>query len=671
MIRILIVFFFFINFIVQGQQADYVDFKKAKAAIVFGDLSKKEVGGTITYEFEILQNTDSVYVDAVGFSEIKYVLDETIVGSLYNGKHLIIKHPFKANTNHKVTIAWKTSPKKAMYFIDWDFEEGNKQIWTQGQGKYTSNWLPSFDDMSEKVEFDLSIEFDKNYQVIANGKLTNQQINESTITWHYDMQKPMSSYLVAVAIGKYKKRVETSKSGIPLEMYYYPEDSLKFEPTYRYTKRMFDFLEEEIGVPYPWQNYKQVPVKDFLYAGMENTSTTIFADSFVIDSIAFVDKNYVNVNAHELAHQWFGNLVTETSGTHHWLQEGFATYYALLAEKEAFGEDYYYWQLYEYAQELLEQDRLGQSTSLLDPKSSSATFYKKGAWVLHMLREQVGDKAFKTAVKDYLLKYQFKNVETDDFISEVEKASEQDLKGFVKNYLVDIEFFKDRLIEFSTKIYENQRNKNDILSCRSHLVSSEVYNEWDLIFGSMDDFYRVDFFERSLADSSINRNHLIKGVLNSKDIKVRQAIAINLTEIPSELREDYETLLNDKSYITIEKALFNLWLNFTQERNKYLVKTKELQGFSDKNIRILWLALALVTEGFEPENKKQYFDELTNYTNPKYNFEIRQNAFLYLQQINGCSEVCIENLKQATTHHSWQFSKFAKVMLEQINTYKK
>ncbi|MBP0902573.1 M1 family metallopeptidase [Mariniflexile gromovii] len=670
MIRILLVFFFFVNFIAEGQQADYVDFKKAKAAIAFGDLSKKEVGGTITYEFEILQNTDSVYVDAVAFSEIKYVLDETIAGSLYNGKHLIIKHPFKANTNHKVTIAWKTSPKKAMYFIDWGFEEGNKQIWTQGQGKYTSNWLPSFDDMSEKVEFDLSIEFDKNYQVIANGKLTNQQINESTITWHYDMQKPMSSYLVALAIGKYKKKVEKSKSGVPLEMYYYPEDSLKLEPTYRYTKPMFNFLEEEIGVKYPWQNYKQVPVKDFLYAGMENTSTTIFADSYVIDSIAFVDKNYVNVNAHELAHQWFGNLVTETSGTHHWLQEGFATYYALLAEKEVFGEDYYYWQLYEYAQELLEQDTLGQNTSLLDPKSSSTTFYKKGAWVLHMLREQVGDKAFKTAIKNYLINYQFKNVETDDFIREVEKASGKNLAGFVDDWLNDKSF--------------NYSKCYDILKNSSQIISKLDVLESELLFSSHSPNFSLNRFIDKATYSEIKKLIFSKELItlvedydiyikafSTKDLKVRQAIAINLTEIPSELREDYETLLNDKSYITIEKALFNLWLNFPQERSKYLNKTKGIEGFNDKNIRILWLALALVTEAFEPENKKQYFDELNNYTNPNYNFEIRQNAFLYLQQINACNSVCIENLKQATTHHSWQFSKFAKVMLEQINTYKK
>jgi len=648
----LIILLFFTSYL-QAQQTDYVDFKTAKATIFFGDLVKNEVGGTVSYEFKILKDTDSVFVDAKGFQSIKYVLDGIISDSLYNGNQLIINHLFKANTTHKLDIVFKTIPKKAMYFIDWNYEDGNKQVWTQGQGKYTSNWLPSIDDMNDKIEFDLTITFNKDYEVFANGKLTNKQINESTTTWQYDMKEPMSSYLLAMAIGKYDKKVENSKSGIPLEMYYYPEDSLKFEPTYHYTKQMFDFLEAEIGVPYPWQNYKQIPVKDFLYAGMENTSTTIFADSFVIDSIAFVDKNYVNVNAHELAHQWFGDLVTETSGTHHWLQEGFATYYALLAEKDLFGENYYYWQLYQYAQELLEQDKAGETTSLLDSKSSSITFYKKGAWVLHILREQVGYKAFKNAVKNYLLKHQFKNVQTDDFISEVEKASGQDLTTFVKDWL-------------DTSVFNYE-------ACLKSLKKSKFINDYSLVDCENDVSKCTDYLASGFSDEikikviSLNPKLIKKEDFNNS-LKVRQAIAINLTQISLELKTDYETLLNDKSYLTIEKALFNLWLNFPQERHKYLVKTKGIQGFNDKNMRILWLTLALMTEGFEPENKQTYFQELTNYTNPVYGFEIRQNAFLYLQEIKACNDTCKENLKQATTHHSWQFSKFAKTMLEQLNS---
>ena len=200
-------------------------------------------------------------------------------------------------------------------------------------------------------------------------------------------------------------------------------------------KRIFDFIEKEIGFSYPWQNYKQIPVHDFLYAGMENTSATIFSDSYVIDSTAFVDNNYINVNAHELAHQWFGNLVTEKDGNHHWLHEGFATYYALLAEKEIFGDDYYYWKLYASLLKLKKGADRGEGQSLLDPKASSLVFYQKGAWALHMLKEKIGEKSFKRGIQSYLEKYQFKNVTVSNFLDEMKTASKTDLSIFKKNWL--------------------------------------------------------------------------------------------------------------------------------------------------------------------------------------------------------------------------------------------
>ncbi|WP_223548502.1 M1 family metallopeptidase [Aestuariivivens sp. NBU2969] len=677
-------FCYFFTVVCFAQQTEYVDFKTAKADIGF-DVSQNKVYGEVSYVFNILNDIDSIYLDAVDMRIMRVrmlsknnksdFIGRGEVVNDYDGKKVWLMHEFKKGQAYKLNFFFfKNNPKKALYFIDWEHEgrfenlsNQNRQIWTQGQGKYTSNWLPSIDDMNDKIEFDLSITFDSDYEVIANGKLTNKQINESTITWHYDMLKPMSSYLVALVIGKYDKKVAYSKSGIPLEMYFYPEDSNKVEPTYRYTKRMFDFLEEEIGVLYPWQNYKQVPVKDFLYAGMENTGTTIFSDSFVIDSIAFVDKNYVNVNAHELAHQWFGDLITETSGTHHWLQEGFATYYALLAERDIFGEDYYYWRLYEYAQELLEQDKAGQSTSLLDPKSSSTTFYKKGAWVLHLLREKVGDEAFRKAVKNYLQKHQFKNVETNDFISEVEKTSGENLDKFAQETLVDTESFRLILMKRTLGILTMQKINSISSACKTHYESLKANSNWESISKGINDFSRIKVFQELWNDSTINKTILAKSILNTNDLKVRQAIAQTLVEIPLDLKIDYESLLNDKSYITIEAALYNLWRNFPEDRTKYLIQTEDIIGFNNKNIRVLWLTLTLVTPDFEPENKQMYFEELRGYTDAKYHFEVRQNAFQYLSSIKACDAVCKENLEQAAKYHVWQFSKFAKQLLKEID----
>lgn len=640
--------FFFTTLITWSQQTSYVDFKTCNATIDF-DTSQSKVFGEVAYGFKILKDVDSVFINAKNMIFSKVELDSKTLNYKPDSEKLWLKHPFKAKTNYVLTFRYDANPKKAMYFIDWNYKDGNKQIWTQGQGKYTSNWLPSIDDMNDKIEFDLNVVFDKDYEVIANGSLTNKQINDSTIIWHYNMGKPMSSYLVAIAIGKYHKKVEYAKSGIPLEMYYYPKDSLKVEPTYRYSKQMFDFLEEEIGFSYPWQNYKQIPVKDFLYSGMENTSATIFSDGFVVDSIGFVNKNYVNVNAHELAHQWFGDLVTETSGTHHWLHEGFATYYALLAERDVFGEDYYYQRLYEYAQELIQQDKTGKSTSLLDPKSSSVTFYKKGAWVLHMLKEQVGDKAFKKAVKKYLQKHKFKNVETHHFISEIEKTSGEDLDDFVNIWLESQTFNYDLAL---------QSLKKSPFIQEFLMTDCEVYNSKceEYLSSGISDYAKIN-----IVSQIPNR---LKKEDFANNVKVRQAIVENTKRIPLELKTEYESLLDDKSYETIGAVLFKLFDSFPEDRNKYLDKVKNSQAFNNKDVYMLWLTLALVNENYELDNKKRYFETLIDYTNPKYGFEIRQSAFQFLNLIQACNDVCKEHLEQATKHHNWRFSKFAKTLLE-------
>ncbi len=648
--RFLLLIFLCCFQLINSQQTEYVDFKKIKADIGFKDINK--VSGFIDVEFTIKKETDSIFMDAVGMN----IRTQRLVskkdgylghGNYHNdGKRIYFINNFKENETYVMSFWYSAAPKKALYFVD-------NQIWTQGQGKYTSNWLPSIDDVNDKIEFDISITYDKDYQVISNGEFVkSDSIVNNRIKWHFNMIQPMSSYLVALAIGNYNKQTEISASGIPLEYYYYPEDSAKVEPTYRYTKQMFDFLEEEIGFAYPWEIYKQVPVKDFLYSGMENTTLTIFSDALVVDAIGFNDRNYVNVNAHELAHQWFGNLVTAKSSEHHWLQEGFATYYALLAEREVFGDDYYYWRLYEYANELLQQDKAGQSTALLDAKASSTTFYKKGCWALHKLREEVGDTVFKKAVKNYLNKYQFKTAETLDFIREIEAESGQDMSEFVATWLESIALPEDAIVK-SLK--------------RSEFMQEYFTVSCDEFPDKCQDYLVSDISDEAKIKILSQNSYQIKAEDFRNSIKVRQAIAEYLQTIPSELKANYESLLNDKSYITIENALYNLWINFPEDRAKYLQATKDIYGSNDLNVRQLWLVLHLNTIEFQPDKKEAIYQELVGYTSDNYGFEVRQKAFEYLKLIDGFDEMAMKNLLQASSHHNWRFQQFSKKLLEDLS----
>ncbi len=650
--KILIIFCFFIASFSFAQQTDKVDFKRAEALIVFNQF---EVDSTVFNSYEIkldiLSPTDSIYLDAVNMKFMHVALNGKAVNYNNDGKKLVVFSDFKSNQSYDISFVFFASPKKAMYFLGWE-NSGRNQIWTQGQGKYTSNWLPSIDDVNDKIEFDLKFVAPKGYEVVSNGKLISKTDVSGNNLWTFDMSKPMSSYLVAVAVGEYNLKTESSKSGIPLEYYYYPEDSLKVEPTYRYSRRMFDFLEDEIGFAYPWKNYKQVPVHDFLYAGMENTSLTIFSDAFVVDSIGFNDKNYVNVNAHELAHQWFGDLVTAKSGKHHWLQEGFATYYALLAERDVFGDDYYYFKLYESVIELGRQDISGSGTSLLNPKSSSLTFYQRGAWVLHALRDKVGDVVFKQAVENYLEKHQFASVETSDFIREVERLHGRSLSTFVNLWIVQKTFPYEKAYEL-LKRQSTFINEYAMVDCEAKSSKCAEYLKY---YVSDEAKVKVISQVPELVTADVFKNSL----------KVRQAISQHVTKIPKGLKADYESLLDDRSYITIEKALYNLWVNFPLERSKYLFKTRNIVGFNDKNVRLLWLVLNLNTPYYEANNKQELYNELVSYTNEKYNADIRINAFQYLDLIKSCNAECKKNLETAKSHHNWRLVKFAKQLSEQL-----
>ncbi|MFV8335533.1 M1 family metallopeptidase [Flavobacterium sp. RSP29] len=646
--------FFFISTFTFAQQTQFVDFKSVLGKIAINPI-EKTVSGDVDYNFDVLKSIDTIKIDAqnMEFSDLK--LNGKSIKFLNTQKQLQIIFPFKKGKKN-VTFHFSAKPKQTMYFLG-SLANDNMQIWTQGQGKYTSHWFPSFDDVNEKVVFNLNIVYHKDYQVISNGKLKFKSGLDGLSVWQYQMQKPMSSYLLMLAIGKFEKNIQKSKSGIPLEMYLEPKDGVKFEPTYRDSKRMFDFLEKEIGVKFPWGIYKQAPVRDFLYAGMENTSATLFNTRYVVDSIGFEDRSYTNVNAHELAHQWFGNLVTAESGKHHWLQEGFATYYALLVEKEIYGEDYFYSKLYESAQQLKFASRT-DTIPVLNAKASSLTFYQKGAWALFILQEEIGDKAFQKAVKNYLKKHAFQSVNTSDFFAEIKKVSDYDLDNFSKVWLESSVFNTQQANDLLLKnksiqsLFEVEKLKNQPLSEKKEFLEKILQSEVHFtVKEAIVNQLKEDLFQE--------KESLLILALETKNISVRQAVAASFNEIPENFRAQYETLLEDKSYQTQEMALYNLWNNFPEQRILYLEKSKNWMGFNDYNLRTLWLTLTLSTPNYTAD-RVALANELVHYSSINYEANTRQNALEKLLSFKIINNVVLENLVNATTHHMWQFSKFGR-----------
>ncbi len=645
-----------------------VDFKNVNAEISIFP-KENEVKGKVHFLFEILAATDSIYIDAKNMHFEKVLLNNSRVEFYNDSTRLWLISDFKPSKENKLDLIYSVKPKQTMYFINWAFADElnvTKQVWTQGQGKYTSHWLPSFDDMSEKAIFDLKINFNSGYEVIANGELKGKvAVNDSITQWQFGMLKPMSSYLVAVVAGKFHQQDLESASGIPISLYYQPEDGDKVEPTYRYSKEIFDFFEAEIGYPYPWQNYKQIPVQDFLYSGMENTGTTFFSNSLMVDSIAFNDINYVNVNAHELAHQWFGDLITETNGQHHWLHEGFSTYYAMLAEKELFGEDYYYWKLYESAEQLKELSDKGKGESLLAKNSSSLTYYQKGAWALHILREKVGDDAFELAIKNYIEKYAFKNVTTKDFIDEVERTSDQDLSGFVDDWLKQSAFQ-------GTEVLNSLKRSKFITNYLETAALRQIpFHDKTVLLNRVLEFPVSDYIGQEAVfqlegENSPSALKLYKKAFESGNIYMRQAIAVSMENIPLELKGEFIGLLEDKSYLTVEKSLLKLWIQFPEETGIWLEKTANIEGFPNKNVRMLWLTINLVSPEIDPEKTEEYYKELSDYTREYYPFEIRQNAFGYLYQLDAFTQQNLIDLLQAARHHTYRFRDFSSKLLDRL-----
>ena len=431
-----------------------VEYTHLRLNIAF-EPAKGLVKGRVMLTFTTLrQTTDSIWLDGIQMNVQKLTLNGKPVKYKTDSAGITI-YP---NTNlgwetkDSIEVTYQCNPRKGLYFIGWNDPNNisRKEIWSQGEGTDNRNWIPMYDGFNNKLITETIVTFDKDYRVLSNGTQVSVKDNgDGTKTWHYQMTHAQDAYLIMLGIGKYDIDERKTKSGVPIHLYYYPDWKDRVIPTYKYMADMIDFYESEIGVKFPWESYSQIPVQDFMYGAMENTTATIYGDFYMVDNRSFLDRNYIGVDAHELAHQWFGDMVTCLTPSSMWLHENFATYYSALFDKEVFGKDYFDWERRGFQNSAIDENKKNNNP-IASSMAGGTRLYPQGAFVLNMLKYVVGGREmYNKAIKYYLEKHQYQNVEANDLLLAFEESTGITLDWFWEEW-----YYKGGLPDYNVSFTE-------------------------------------------------------------------------------------------------------------------------------------------------------------------------------------------------------------------------
>lgn len=356
---------------------------------------------------------------------------------------ILFAEPIPVGEEASVTVRYSAQPAKGLYFrtAKMGYPEEDTHIWTQGETHEARHWFPCFDYPNERSSTEIICHVPPEMTVISNGRMISEEVNDETgfKAVHWLQEKPHVSYLICLVAGHFNK-LEAKHGDTPLGFYAQPTLAEHAHNSFQDTPTIMAFFEEEIGVPYPWEKYDQVTIRDFVAGGMENTTLTTLTHRTIYSEATENIRSSRNLDAHELAHQWFGDYVTCKDWSHLWLNEGFATYYTHLYNEHKLGRDELLYGLYNDANnKVLSQTKdfrpivynnYGQAGEQFDFRA-----YPKGSWVLHMLRSQLGKDLYRKGIQTYLKRHALSSVVTEDLNSVLEEVSGRSLDRFFDQYV--------------------------------------------------------------------------------------------------------------------------------------------------------------------------------------------------------------------------------------------
>ena len=409
------------------------------------DLSRRRLSGscstTVSPRREGLKDLS---FDAVELKISKVLLDGRPVRFTNKDGKLVVHAPaaMKEGSRHVVEARYAVEePGAGLHFVrpGPHAPDNPTQLWSQSQPEDARRWFPCHDAPGEKATSEVRVTVPSGFRAVSNGVLVEHSRKSGKELWHWRMDRPHSIYLITLVVGRFSEIVERW-DGIPLVYYCEKGREADARRGFAKTAKAMQVLSEKTGVRYPYARYAQVAVAEYP-GGMEHTTATTQTDACLIDAQAALDHDLDTLVAHELAHQWFGDLVTCAEWPHAWLNEGFATYSEFVFLEADRGRDEALYELLLNRRAYLDEDSARYRRPIVcrtykDPWTIfDRHLYEKGCWVLRMLHAELGDALFWKGVGHWLRKHRDGIAETQDLVAAFEEATGRNLQGFFDQWV--------------------------------------------------------------------------------------------------------------------------------------------------------------------------------------------------------------------------------------------
>lgn len=448
--------------IYKGERTRHFKLTHTKLEVNF-DWEKQYLHGKATLILEpYFYNQSNIILDAKGFEihdvtlisgdnseKLNFVYDGKKINidlakDYHKGEKANIRINYTAKPNEGDAADELANDRKGLYFINPMGDQKGKpqQIWSHGETDSNSRWFPTIDAPNQKSTLEIFITVDDKFKTLSNGTLVYSKSNaDSTRTDYWKMDKPHAPYLFMIAVGDFAL-IEDEWNGMKVDYYMEPEYAEYADDIFGHTPEMISYFSKILNYPFPWDKYSQVVVRDFVSGAMENTTASVFMEDLNVDSRELIDYNWDDIIAHELFHQWFGNLVTCESWANVPLNEAFATYGEYLWKMHKYGEDEASYHLYdELGDYLIEAESKKEDLIRFyyddDEEMFDSHSYAKGGLILHMLRSYLGDEAFFKSLEYYLKSHAFGKAEVHELRLAFEHISGEDLNWFFNQWFLN------------------------------------------------------------------------------------------------------------------------------------------------------------------------------------------------------------------------------------------